>query len=275
MNKPLLPLLIGVVTLTLAAHGETVTNTPGRSYTMRLYGIAGQFQWKEYFDGDQLLKESGPLFGLGGELALRLRGPFRAEGRGEYFTGDVDYNGVLMAQDGTLTPYQSTTEYTGIKGDADLACHMPLFAGLYLKPYAGMGARAWRRTLDTSWSDRHIGRYGYEEYWGTVYGILGVGTGLTFSRSGELSARLEARLPVDNTLRVDLSNQDGPDDLDLDPGKKVSYYADLSLRISHVTGSLFVETLEFSESPTVGGDLGFFQPRSKATYAGAKLGVAF
>lgn len=272
MQRTLLTLLLVMSSLSLAVHAASPTN---KVFTVRFYGLAEQFEWKETYQGQQLLKESGPLFGAGGDLGARMADPFWLEGRGELFLGNVDYDGVLMSEKGDLTPYKTTTEYVGFKIDGDVACKLSLSPSLHVKPFAGLGARTWVRTLDTALSDRYIGEYGYSESWTTVYGIVGCGGGIMLNRTSELSARLEARLPLSNTETVDLSNQGGPSDLELKPGKQASYYAEATLSVSHLTASLFVETLNFSESPLDSRANVFFQPESKATMVGGKIGVAF
>jgi len=272
MKRILLTLLLTATTIPLNLHAASPTN---KVFTVRFYGLAEQFEWKETYQGQQLLKESGPLFGAGGDLGANMAGPFWIEGRGELFLGTVDYDGVLMSEKGELTPYKTTTEYVGLKIDGDVACKLPLSPSLHVRPFAGIGAKTWVRTLDTGLSDRYMGEYGYSESWTTVYAIVGCGGGIMIGRTSELSARLEARLPFSNSEVVDLTNQGGPSDLELKPGKQASYYAEATLTVSHLTASLFVETLNFSESPPDSREAVFFQPESKSTMVGGKLGLAF
>lgn len=270
MNRILLSLLIA--SIPFCVHAASPTN---KVSTVRFYGLAEQFEWTETYQGQQLLKESGPLFGVGCDLSAKLAGPVWIEGRGELFLGGVDYDGVLMSKNGELTPYTTTTEYAGLKIDGDFAYKMPLTRDIHVKPFAGLGARTWVRTLDTGLSDRYIGEYGYTETWTTIYGIVGFGGGIVTGPKSEIGARIEARIPLSNNESVDLTNQGGPSDLELKPGKKASIYAEASLTVSHLTASLFTETLNFSESALDGRSEAFFQPESESTMVGLKMGLAF
>lgn len=272
MHRILLTLLVAVMALPLCAPAASLSN---KVFTIRIYGLAEQFEWKETYQGQQLLKESGPLYGAGADLSARVAGLFWIEGRGELFLGEVDYDGFLMSEKGELTPYKTTTEYAGMKIDGDLAFKIALSPDIHIKPFAGLGGRSWVRNLDTAWSDRYIGEYGYSESWTTLYGIAGLGGGIKVGRASELSARIEARLPFINEEIVDLTNQGGPSDLELKPGRQASYYAEATLIVSRFTASLFVETLNFSESPLDSREGLFFQPESKCTLIGGKIGLAF
>lgn len=272
MKKTVKAIIVCLLTLSSLAHAEALKS---KSFNFRLYGLAEQYEWKEYLDGQRVLKESGPLFGLGGELWLRIAEPIWIEGRGELFIGDVDYDGAIMTTDGDLIPYKSTTEYAGLKVDGDIAIKMPIGSKVNFKPYAGFGCRAWRRTLDTAIGDDYIGEYGYEEDWVTVYGIIGCRGEISVSQNGELFARIEARLPINNSMKADLSNIDGPSNVELEPGKRPSLYADAGLNMTPITVSFFVETLEFSESPMDDKYQAIFQPESKSTMVGAKFGIGF
>ncbi len=265
--------VFGAACAVAALAGEGASTN--QAFHVGLYGIAEHFTWKETLDGQQLVKESGPLFGAGGALGLRVLEPIWVEGNGEVFLGDVDYDGSIQSSRGTLTPYKSNTQYAGMKLEGDVACKLQLAPAFYLKPYAGAGFRAWRRTLDTEFSDRYIGRHGYVENWLTVYGIVGCGGGLVLGRNSELFGRIEARLPLYNTMTADLTNQGGPTDVELKPGQRASLYAEAGLTVMRLSGTFFVETLEFSQSPLDSKYQVALQPASKATLLGVKLGVAF
>lgn len=125
-------LILIILLGTLTAVGET--NKP---YRVRLYGIVEDFEWVETYEGQRLVKESGPLFGVGGELALRLSGPLWMEGRGELLTGEVDYDGHITNNKEDLTPYKSDTEYAIIKIEGALAYTISACGETYLQPSLG------------------------------------------------------------------------------------------------------------------------------------------
>jgi len=270
--------LIATMIIAAICIAEAQTTGAGKvekNYNIRIYGLAENFEWTEYFQGQELLEESGPIFGLGGDLEFKIAGGVWIEGGGEIFAGDVDYDGHIMTSDNKLIPYDSTTSYEGIKIEGDLAYQHTLPHSSYIKPYAGAGIRAWRRTLDTELSDRYIGRYGYEEDWATLYGILGIKVAMSLSADRFLFAAIEGHFPFENEMSVDLSNQNGPSDIDLDPGKENTWYAEAGFDASPFTVSVFYETLEFSQSPPADDHPRIFQPRSEAEVVGLKLGFFF
>ncbi len=267
-------LTIAIIAWTIIGSWAAGTGT-NKTFTSRLYGFAEQFEWEEHLDGRQLVKESGPLFGAGGELGFQIANPVWLEGRGELFLGDVDYDGSIMTKKGEFIPYKSTTKYVGIKIEGDAALRLPVSHTVYIKPYAGLGIRVWRRTLDTKTSDTQIGKYGYIEDWVTAYGRLGCEGGITISGASELFARIEWRLPIDNSMTVNLTNAGGPSDVDLEPGERASFYAEGGINATPITVSVFIETLEFSQSSLDAKYQGALQPESESTMIGAKLGLTF
>ena len=265
-------IIAGSFAVASLASAEVNSN---KIYNLRLYGLAEQFEWKESINDREVVKESGPLFGVGGELGLRVVNPLWIEGRGELFLGEVDYNGAIQTSAGHLIPYKSTTKYVGAKVDSDIAFKLPIARNFYLKPYAGLGVRAWQRTLDSNFSDTDPGRYGYVENWLTTYGIIGCGGGIAVCKNGELFGRIEGRLPIYNSITADFTNQDGPSDVKIEPGKRPSVYAETGINVTPITVSIFVETLAFSESPLDNKYQTVIQPDSKATMLGVKLGLVF
>jgi len=274
--KKFLPLLllisIGSLCQVMAQEQFPATGQPTiKRYDVRLYGLVESFDWRETVKGQELVKETGPLFGLGGDVGLGITETVWIEFNGEFFLGDVDYDGFLQGPQG-LTPAKSKTSYVGVKGSADLALKIPITQDVYVKPYAGIGVRAWRRDLDKSLSDSEVGEYGYTETWASVYGLLGVGAGVRLHQDCEIFGNFAVKLPVYNQERVDLSANGGPSDIELKPGKEVSICAEGGLNYKWLTASVFAETLKFSQSDVVDGG---YQPDSKATIVGAKLGLHF
>lgn len=270
MKKHLLLILIAVQFLSVAAQADT-----NKSFNVRFFGYAKQFQWTEYLYGSRLLKESGLLYGLGGDVAAQLSAPLWIEFRGEVFFGDVDYDGALQTLDGQLIPYESDTAYAGIKVEVLTSLRHLVTADFNLKPYAGLGLLAWRRTLDTRATDRSIGRWGYIEDWYTAYVIIGLGAGVAISPNGILFAQIEGRYPIKNSMKADFKNVGGPPDVKLKPGKRASIYAEAGVNVTPFMVAAFYETLDFSESDIDRKYNIAFQPESKAAMFGLKLGVSF
>jgi len=241
--------------------------------SFRLYGLAEQYEWKETFEGRQVVKESGPVFGAGGELDLAFA-PLAFEGIGEFTAGDLDYTGELVMEDGRTVPARSTTAYTGLKLEAHLAASLNPGDQAAFKVYGGIGTRGWQRSLDTSLSDNELGRYGYEESWASVYGIVGCAVETAAGPGGKWFGRVEARLPVDDTIEVDMSNVGGPDSVDLNPKGKTTVYGEAGLKSGWLFLAAFAETLDYGRSD-MADEVPVFQPASKATIIGGKLGIWF
>jgi len=91
----------------------------------------------------------------------------------------------------------------------------------------------------------------------------------------ELFLRVEVRLPIDNSETADLSNLNGPSDIELEPGKRTSFYAEGGANVQWFSASAFVETLAFSQSPLDERYQSALQPDTEATMIGAKIGIQF
>jgi hypothetical protein len=248
-----------------------------RRFRGGFYPFIKHFEWREFNEtGEKLLEESGPIFGIGG----LFHGVPRSKNglnliidvHGELFFGEVDYDGHL--QDGT--PHKSKTAYSGTKIEGTCAFAIELGRYSYFKPSGGLGFRYWLRELDVDHDQRH----GYDETWTTLYGIIGLGM-IYFKRSQkELYGKLEIRIPFFNHETVDLSNQGGPSDIELEPGKEPSLYLEpFGMKIKRFYFSLFYEQLRFSRSNYVYvfyQDTGLiYQPKSEADIYGIKAGAIF
>lgn len=250
------------------------TVNAGSRVTGSVYGLAENWTWEETSEGQRFLKETGPLFGVGGELNYGMSKSVALEGRGNFWGGNVTYDGHLQSDTGELTPFKSNTEYYGLELDGDVALMVPLSNEISFKPYAGAGGRAWRRTLDKKFGSSEIGQYGYIENWGMGYGLAGVVGNLSLTRSAGLFVRVEGRLPVVVNEVADISNAGGPSNIQLKPGKRLSFQIEGGVTISSFMASLFMETMEFPESPI--DDTGYAkQPDSKNTLVGVKAGILF
>lgn len=236
----------------------------------QVFGRVDYFTWKETGPGTPggkpLVDEKGPLFGLG--LKGFFGNKFRLELGMEGFLGEVDYEGFIQGS-GPMIPYNSKTAYGGGAGFIDLAYWIDLDQ-VALKPYAGFGARAWNRVLDADGFSP--GKYGYEETWLALYGTLGAGASIGLGPRVSLGAKVELRLPLHNEERVDLSHLGGPSSIDLEPGKEVCWYGELSFNFKLLTVAAFFETFDFSASDA---SQGYMQPKSENRLYGVRVGVAF
>lgn len=235
----------------------------------RVYGHVENFNWKEYLLGQEIVRDSGPLYGIGADLNISPPMMLMFEVNGEFYFGNLDYDGFIQHAYG-LEPYRGKTQYLGIKGSGDVAMILDVTGHFYLKPYLGLGVNAWQRRLDNS--GRRV--YGYDESWLTLFPFAGLGAGLPINRKVEVFGKAELRLAAYNIEKVDLSNLGGPSGVYLSPGRQPSFYAETGVNVAFVSLSLFYETLRFGESD-IDRATDMFQPESNADMYGVKLGAVF
>ena len=266
----------GFLVCIFAVAGQfAVAGTNSVIASARVYPHVEYFEWKESLNGAKFLKETGPLFGVGGDMDIRLGKKFLLEVGGDSFLGQVNYDGAIQQLDGTLTPDHSTTVYAGAEGSLKLARPFALSPGVTLKPAAGFGARGWVRTLDTSFDSNYIGQYGYQEYWLATHGILGATVEFALSHANSVFVGADLRLPIATRQTVDFGNAGGPSNVKLQPKANPTVFAEAGVRHKTVFVSIFFETLDFSESNLDPTYQSFLQPTSVAKIIGGKLGVAF
>ena len=270
MKRTVLCLLLGA-----GLSGGAMAGTNGVVVSARVYAHAESFEWKESLQGQHLLTEKGPLFGVGGDVDLALGKKWLLELGGDVFFGQVDYNGAVEQIDGSLTPLNTTTVYAGVDGAAKLALRVPLSPTVTLKPAAGIGVRAWSRSLDSSVTSQNIGPNGYDEYWLTTHGILGATVEIATGPASKIFVEADLRLPLATWQSIDLSNVGGPGSVDLQPKGKVTVHAEAGWQYKKFFAAGFFETMKFSQSGLDPKYQAYFQPDSDARIIGAKAGVAF
>jgi opacity protein-like surface antigen len=273
MRRPVFLLCLASVLAGLAGSlraadaANTITATNKR-FQVSLDGHVENFEWKEFDDdGSQFLKESGPLAGVGGLLDVDTGIGFHLQGIGEVFFGRIDYDGATQAG----KPVDSKTKYSGFLAEADLMVPLKVTPRFYLKPYAGGGGRIWQREIEDSGEAR-----GYEEYWSTIHGILGIGAAVKARPDTEWFGKAAVKMPIDNRVTYDFSDLGGPDDTQVEPGKKASSYFEAGIRFKNVTVAGYYEQMKFSKSDTADADgVLVFQPESEAKIIGLRAGVVF
>lgn len=245
-----------------------------------VYAHIESFVWKEFDGTTQLLKESGPLYGVGftyhGDIgdessALTL------SPRIEIFGGSVDYDG--QTQDGV--PVSSDTGYFGFKLEFDIGGRFG--TGFAIEPFVGLGIRDWWRDIDDSVDITGRPVSGYTENWDMIYGRLGFRGGVDFSKTSRMFFEAVARVPIYNENTAYLSDISFfYDDVTLEPGKVVTLFAELGVKLHVFKMSVFYEAMRFSESKHVFKYNTFFdkvfeswQPRSEADMFGIRIGAAF
>jgi hypothetical protein len=84
-------------------------------------------------------------------------------------------------------------------------------------------------------------------------------------------------MPFYNRVNYDFSNLGGPDNVEVEPGKAASPYAELGMTIGTFMLAGFYEQMKFEKSnyADVGSTLIVWQPESEAAIFGVRAGVTF
>jgi hypothetical protein len=234
-----------------------------------VYGVAQNFQWKEFGeDGARLLKESGPLFGVGASLDIPFSFGPHLECSGDLLYGVVDYDG--QRQDGV--PAKTDTEYSWLRGEANLS--LPLRCGNVpsVKPFAGIGGQFWNRNLEDTDNSS-----GYEEGWGTVYAQIGMGAAVPLRPSFTVFGSAAFRQPLANSVIYDFSRFGGDSAVEVEPGRKPTLRAEAGFTAGVFRLTAYYEQLRFSQSDLeyAGDDVFVLQPKSEADILGLTAGLTF
>jgi hypothetical protein len=250
-----------------------------RAGNFDIYAVFQDFTWKEFDAGGQLLKENGPLGGIGfayhgviGDESSALT----MQPRIEFFGGSVDYDGQTQAG----VPVMTDTNYFGFKLEFDLGGRFG--KGVAIEPFGGLGIRNWWRDINDSIDVLGNPVTGYTESWTNIYGRLGLRGDVAFSQTSKMFFEAVAKLPVYNHSRAYLSDIGFSDDVTVEPGKEVSFFGEVGLKLHVFKISAFYETLRFSESNVdytvdlfTGNLVGFVQPKSEADIYGIRIGASF
>lgn len=245
---------------------------------VELYGAAESFTWREFVAGEQVLRESGPLFGVGVDYRFFDPNSLAVKVRGELFGGQVDYVGQACDLSNNCEPTKSNTNYFGIKAQGDIGKNFRINQGASLEPFAGLGFMWWLRDIKDSITAGGNFAQGGEENWRTIYFRLGIRGDYDFSRQTRGFAEVGARLPV--------YTENAPNDLDitLEPKDEPSLFAEAGIKFDSLKVSAFYEGLRFRESdakftgfydPGTGLPIYAFQPESKADIYGIRIGYVF
>lgn len=207
------------------------------------YGLYLQvkgFNWTEYDGSDQLLEESGPLFGIG----LRLDpDPYKlsAQGKIEAYFGQVNYDGQTMGG----TPVDDETAYVGFFGDLDAALPAWVAAskGESILLFAGGGAHIWQRDLGQVNED-----LGYTEEWMMFYARAG--GGFYLAETGTVKAFVSAgvKVPVYTSNGVTVDDGYDEQDVTLEPKGQPGPFIEAGWRWHKYFVNVFYEYIHMDES---------------------------
>jgi hypothetical protein len=245
-----------------------------------------QYTWKEYNDGGkQLLKESGPLYGIqfAGEGFMSAKGGESEVGKlevgGTYkinlFGGKVDYDGATQAGQ----PVETKTDYFGAELNANLAFRVMPVTNLYIKGFIGPEMCIWNRDINSTSEAT-----GYNEYWFNFDCRGGIGLDYRFLTDFMLFAEVGYNIPIYTMELINLSNVGISHMFHVEPDQTLSPFAELGLSWKYIFISGFYDSLRFdksnSDTATIysGGyrySLEVWQPESQADIWGINAGLCF
>lgn len=235
----------------------------------------GYFTWEEQSQqGRTLLRETAPLFGVGGQMDVDL---FRGEsdaltlrGKADFFGGEARYHGETTEAD--PSPIKTNVTYFGGREEADFgwAFRSP---SLTLEPFGGIGFRWWLRSIHDAYTADGTRANGYDEFWRSFYSRTGIRARAPLSPDAELFFEGGAKYPFSTTSTV--SNFSGGD-LDLHPAARWSGFGEAGVRVGKVRAAFFYEGYRFApSSPVPAGDYLVYQPTSSADIFGISVGYCF
>jgi len=275
MNKVGKSLLLIVVCVLVFGISEVRAFTLG---DLDVYSLAESFTWREFDDaGGQLMKESGPRYGVGAAFTREFSNHLTLKPRIELIDGSVDYDGQMRTKAGV--PVTTTTEYLGIKLEFDLAARIRQSQSFVLEPFAGIGIRTWFRDIQDGTAANGTPAIGYTEDWTTIYGRLGFRGERSFEQKNSTFLLVGVKLPVytENYISDIYVSSSA---MTLRPGNKPSLFAEAGVRLDRFKISAFYDSMRFKKSPIVSvnssGTLkDFYQPRSESDMTGLKIGATF
>ncbi len=248
------------------------------------YFAVESFTWKEFDDGGaRLLRENGPLFGIGFSYQAVYSNNLIFTPAIELFGGKVDYDGQAC-KIGTTDCIASTTDvrYFGLKLVGDLGYRFGDPGNLSVEPFIGLGLRAWVRDIGDGTAANGTATAGYSEEWFVLNGRVGAKAAMGIGGESQVFVQGGVKLPIYNSTTAYVSDIGFTNDTTVEPGKKISFFAETGIRLNNFKASLFYESLRFRKSNNDfsinalnGLTYIFWQPESTMDLYGVKLGVVF
>ncbi|MFA5073826.1 MAG: hypothetical protein WC539_08030 [Nitrospirota bacterium] len=262
-----------IIALALVSCFGIMMPAPSHAGEANAYLALEWFEWKEFNNGTQLLKETGPRYGLGFSYTFEfLKQHLILKPKVEIFGGEVDYDGQTQAG----VPVKTDTTYFGGKLEADLGWRFGSLQSTSLEPFAGLGFRAWLRDIQNATASNGTQAIGYTEEWITVYLRAGLRGDIAVGEKARLFAEVGGKFPFYNENTAYLSDAGLGSDVTLKPGNRPSLFAEIGMKYKLVKASLYYDSMRFSKSDVVySGSIGYLQPKSDADMYGIKIGVAF
>jgi len=217
-------------------------------------------KWSEYTDdGNKLLEETGNLYGLTCDIAS-TENIVGWRSSINFFLGEMEYDGRTW----TDIPVKTDVLYMGTKFYVDAVPGYRFDSSLWIKPFAGLGGEFWLRSLDdTRTSDGDPVR-GAEEWWGCVYGRLGLGLEYPLAEEIAVFAEGGVKLPIYARNEVNPFVSGSPS-AGLEPEQDFSGFGKIGLRWKQWGVKISYDSLRFNRSDAVSSGLSYlFQPRSES-----------
>lgn len=239
------------------AAGE---DTPGQPGTRLDAGVQVQdYTWAEYGEKGRVLEETGNLFGVFCAYESRKSRIGWRMG-GNLFFGQVDYDG----QTWTDIPVKTDVLYVGSKLSADLVPGMRLASGVWVMAFAGLGGEFWLRDLDDTKTPDNEAVNGAREWWGSVYGRMGIGAEYKITEDVMVFSEAGLKVPVYTRNEAEFFLDNSPS-VKLEPEMDVSGFGALGCRWKQWGARVTWDSLRFDPSDVVSaGNYSLYQPESKA-----------
>jgi len=272
--------LIAALCLTLSMALPTFAAGESRISEFYVAPTFNYFTWKETgFLGEQLVKETGPLFGVGsGIRTVLVRGnsgqSLTLSGKLDIYGGVVNYDG--RTQSPSNLPVSTDVNYFGTRAGCNVGWGLPVGSST-VGPFAGFQYRFWMRDLNVSTTVDGKGNPvpvgGTTEYWDDLTTRLGIGWyDIRIATDWSLFAEGGAQYPFYTSNSVDT----GYGTVTSEPQGQWSAFAEAGVRYKRLRLAVTFEEQRYSRSPSVlAWPYYFYQPASTAEYLGFSVGYCF
>lgn len=247
--------------------GQGGVSSGEKSRYIVIYGLVENFIWQERFSGEKVLEENGLIYGIGFNAKLVYPSRETLNARWELFLGNINYDGSIQTGEKAVT----STDYLGIRVEADKGFYKRLGNKVFIEPYFGGGYRWWLRNINDGQTATGINAAGYTELWQTLYLRTGVRGEINRENSLKPFGAIGINFPVFTTNNVHLSKVDSTlPDVTLNPRGQVSFNAEAGIEKGRLQLLLFYDQMRFAKSAAVSR---IFQPESKANIWGIRVGA--
>ncbi len=274
--KHILIIITSIITIIFSLSDFTYALSDRSGSEYDIYFQSGLFMWNEMLEGDKVVEEKGPIFGIGGRAEWNLQ-PLVLRVKGNIFGGRVSYDGQTTGSAASV-PISSDTEYLGFTVDGSVGWNFHVSDTSDVEIFGGPAIKSWNRVIQEGESSRGTVAKS-EENWITLYAPVGIGVNHKISDTFVIFASAGMHIPIYNENEADLRDLYGVK-VKVHPGLRISGFAEAGLRWKMLRAALYYEGLRFDESPTErrsinGGTLSVRQPESTYDLFGLSLGVAF